>query len=1211
VAKFSDSNWSILNEYFSILSGSRSGTHNSYLLSPKHTIVTEGGLFVDLYEHSDEYGYIGHNFTSDSVNDNIFKFKYQSVISTNSLTSGITTITNGSEMYFRKNSYFYEWLLNHYSEYRDYLNTNKMFLYFGKIWAISNEENYYSIEFKGLKDYMLELLPPINRTTAMEDWLKGYFDGTHHQIYNLTKNIWSMKDSKEIDIRFLQYIANDYGIEIKEGLTTELALREWVDNLIYFLKRKGDYSTLYIVYKFLLSNTTNTLNVFERWHDWRLSDYNDAPLASDWEDHHILEYYSIQPSGAAGDEYYSRYNPDGYPAYADSQGSLSINQNVDLFLEYKFDETGGLTATDSSSAGNNGTLTNFATSASNDMWVSGKFGNGVEFGISDDEHIDIGDSLVSTLSDSFTVSYYVKHNKFNHAMVHFMSSGIGGVLIGITPGNKFVIYYDDGINTTYWESEDDVLNGVETKFNKYVIVFKNNDIITVYKNNVLLENNGVDTGDMTDITMSNFTNTTNATIGNGFCGIMDEFRIYNTTLSELYLKALILSPHYRVELDLTSEPLGTDYIINESIANELVRYWNYTKPVSRFVTYNELVAPYAEIDGTDSKEISTYSTDETAYLTTKFTGAQYLSSEQSSAGFGDNTHNYNSVLSSDSWIIEIDSDTWNVNHNLGSKGTITQAYDNNNNLLLPSSVEVLNDDTLEFSFNSSVKGHALIADGNYTEAIEDTVGLGYGYSATSSGATALDFHYKFDETSGTTCDDDTGNSNGTLYNFPGDSSQWVTGKYNNGLHFRGFSEDDYVNTNTTMQTLFRSSFSISMWIKAEKMGTRAQVISGISNYSGSAQSTFWLEMSTDRRISVRIYDNYGNGVTNIRTPALTLEWEAGGNQTEYHLIVVAANYNNTLEIYYDGVKQILDGSSNDLTLLDMSTFSGVKSMAIGANIAYDGNDYNHYEGSIDDVKFYSGVLNQEDASSIYVGGPPNQTITHNLYSASAAEGVLTQLWSDSEKEMQYEIERNPNSDDLTVTLSASGSNRYIIVRKSDYTYTQSTPESTWNINHNLNTNALISQVFSQNKEILPLNTQHEYNDSTITFSEAVTGTADFVWINTEFNTYPTPDDPSGLSLSVSASYWKVGIGTTPTFNSIDANDIETIAASGSILSYENSTNGDIIILEFDVSQKIDINITEIGIFNDEDRLMFYTKCSPLYKPVDVILKLFYRITKFE
>src|SRR5258706_15795733 len=54
-------------------------------------------------------------------------------------------------------------------------------------------------------------------------------------------------------------------------------------------------------------------------------------------------------------------------------------------------------------------------------------------------------------------------------------------------------------------------------------------------------------------------------------------------------------------------------------------------------------------------------------------------------------------------------------------------------------------------------------------------------------------HWTFDDTGGFTLVDSTTNSNnGTLFNFPQDSSQWVPGKMGGALQFRGPAYRDHV-----------------------------------------------------------------------------------------------------------------------------------------------------------------------------------------------------------------------------------------------------------------------------------------------------------------------------------------------------------------------------------------------------------------------------------
>jgi hypothetical protein len=189
-------------------------------------------------------------------------------LNTSTTSAELSAFGIGNDFYFRKDSFFHFWLARPTQDdlYHDYCNQEKTFLFFGKIWPSSG--NKYAIEFEGLKDFTLHGLPEHNQTVNMTEWLKVYWDQVHHELYSMTKHFWSMLDAREIDLRWLAYIAQIYGIEISESILNEISLREWVENLPYFLKRIGTYNALYIVWKVFMQNTENKLNVYERWGEW-------------------------------------------------------------------------------------------------------------------------------------------------------------------------------------------------------------------------------------------------------------------------------------------------------------------------------------------------------------------------------------------------------------------------------------------------------------------------------------------------------------------------------------------------------------------------------------------------------------------------------------------------------------------------------------------------------------------------------------------------------------------------------------------------------------------------------------------------------------------------------------------------------------------------------------------------------------------------------
>lgn len=171
-----------------------------------------------------------------------------------------------------------------------------------------------------------------------------------------------------------------------------------------------------------------------------------------------------------------------------------------------------------------------------------------------------------------------------------------------------------------------------------------------------------------------------------------------------------------------------------------------------------------------------------------------------------------------------------------------------------------------------------------------------------------------------------------------------------------------------------------------------------------------------------------------------------------------------------------------------------------------------------------------------------------------------------------------------------------------YTCPASAASDTWTIDHNLNSAGIIAQFFdNSDNEIMP-------DTFTLTSSDQCVATWD-----TDVSGYALLDYVERTwtfdSIVNSISYWKVGTGGSLSYKVTTNNDLETPAASGSFLRdcYEDS---DYYYFDFEVPLTTsDMEITEMGLFNSNDNIMFYTICSNLHKPSNMALTVHYRIGK--
>jgi hypothetical protein len=211
-------------------------------------------------------------------------------------------------------------------------------------------------------------------------------------------------------------------------------------------------------------------------------------------------------------------------AQIDVNGSLTEG----LVGWWKFDETEGNIAYDSSGNGNDGNLTNGPT------WVEGKIGGALNFdGV--DDYVNFGVRSVFNLESEITVSLWIKASDYKYAQVISKSTLSGGFTWAFkwrvsTERFYFRMYDPSGQYETF------------LRYNQNPALNEWSNILFSYGNsnsNLYLNSNLEAEGDFT----ATLTNQTNPLLVGGagsemFLGLIDDVRIYDRALSADEVKAL-------------------------------------------------------------------------------------------------------------------------------------------------------------------------------------------------------------------------------------------------------------------------------------------------------------------------------------------------------------------------------------------------------------------------------------------------------------------------------------------------------------------------------------------------------------------------------------------------------------------------------------------------------------------------------------------------
>lgn len=212
---------------------------------------------------------------------------------------------------------------------------------------------------------------------------------------------------------------------------------------------------------------------------------------------------------------------------------------------------------------------------------------------------------------------------------------------------------------------------------------------------------------------------------------------------------------------------------------------------------------------------------------------------------------------------------------------------------------------------------------------------------------ALVAHWPFEEGSGTTTADTSGNGNtGTLANM--DNSNWVAGKVGNyALSYDGINESVNVGNDPSLHPV--SAITVEAWVKRDATGTPDVILSPSTN-SGS---DWFLDVTSEKaRFGVKVGGTFyfPSGTTTISAGS----W--------YH---IAGTYDGeTVRVFVNGVEEGNDTSPSG----NMDTTTNNVRIGDYVNTPSSGI----MNGTIDDVWIYDEALNSSTIYQHYLGNHSTQ-----------------------------------------------------------------------------------------------------------------------------------------------------------------------------------------------------------------------------------------------
>jgi hypothetical protein len=443
-------------------------------------------------------------------------------------TSDIENNFFGSEVYLRNDSALHNYIKNT-EDYSSFINVRKPYLYFGKLYPKDNGSNKILIETYSMKDYALNALPEHQRTDNLREFLGVSFDMLYYKLYGKNRDILSLLDPYETPDIYLKYILKMYDMSSVIYDTSEGYDKDrfYISNLPGLLKRKGTYTDITNLYR-LVTNSKNLLNIYEQWHE-------PLPVGAPFDFENISDY--CVNSGKSFIEY--RYN-DFYGETTPLTGageryytntnvyptSPVVEESYDLYIpEVTSIYTTAAVAT-----------VTFTPVSIPDLTRTSRYYLTIDLKCTNidlhtsNSQLEIGSN---TLTDVNEWNYIWNNERAGYITNDWQTFNI--------PISSFTGGSDLDVN--------------DIKRIRWYVHFSEEE--TIYWRNAKIVKYDISTSTLPLVSP-------------------------RTSL-------MVLSPHYKVEIDVSTEPFSVNDVISNELITMLKSKFEEIRPVSRFVEYNEII----------------------------------------------------------------------------------------------------------------------------------------------------------------------------------------------------------------------------------------------------------------------------------------------------------------------------------------------------------------------------------------------------------------------------------------------------------------------------------------------------------------------------------------------------------------------------------------------------------------------------------------------